>query len=95
MVSSQRKNIVALRKRLRLSRQEFAKLIGVSPMTVSRWERGKARPSKLSQLHIEVADTPITSTGNPLLDAFAAVWKKNYPAMRAILDQPSKVRMPR
>lgn len=40
------KRIKNLRASLNLSQVEFAKLFGVHPITVSNWERGKARPSK-------------------------------------------------
>lgn len=36
------------RKRLGLTGQELATLLGVSISTVSRWETGKSRPSKLA-----------------------------------------------
>lgn len=41
-------NIKALRKRLRLSQDKFAALIGVAPYTVRRWESGKNKPSPLA-----------------------------------------------
>lgn len=37
------------RKRLRLSAEEYAKLVGVSMQTIYHWEQGKSRPRK-SQL---------------------------------------------
>lgn len=38
------RSVRAQRKRLKLSAQEFAKLIGVSSLTVYNWEHGKSRP---------------------------------------------------
>ena len=38
------RSVRAQRKRLKLSAQEFAKLVGVSPLTVYNWEHGKSRP---------------------------------------------------
>jgi len=35
----------ALREQLGLSQSQFAQLMGVHPMTVSKWERGAAFPS--------------------------------------------------
>lgn len=40
------RSVRAQRKRLRLSAQEFARLVGVSPLTVYHWEHGKSRPRK-------------------------------------------------
>lgn len=40
--------ILALRRALKLSQAEFAKRIGISLMTVSRWERGIRKPSPLA-----------------------------------------------
>ena len=36
----------AQRERLGLSQQTYAKLVGVSPMTIYNWESGKGRPNK-------------------------------------------------
>jgi len=38
------RSVRAQRKRLRLSAEEYAKLIGVSAQTVYLWEHGKSRP---------------------------------------------------
>jgi putative transcriptional regulator len=38
-----------LRKRLDLPQTEFGQLLGVHPMTVSRWERGEHRPTPYQQ----------------------------------------------
>lgn len=38
------RSVRAQRKRLKLSAQQFAKLVGVSPLTVYNWEHGKSRP---------------------------------------------------
>jgi putative transcriptional regulator len=39
------KEIVATRRLLKLGQIELASLMGVHPMTVSRWERGKVFPT--------------------------------------------------
>lgn len=42
-----------LRTRAKMSAKQMADYLGVSVMTINRWERGKARPSQLAlrQLH--------------------------------------------
>jgi DNA-binding transcriptional regulator YiaG len=40
------RSVRAQRRRLGLSREDFGKLVGVSPLTVYYWELGKARPTK-------------------------------------------------
>lgn len=40
--------IVALRKRLSLTQEQFAHRIGVTTSSVNRWERGHAEPSRLA-----------------------------------------------
>jgi DNA-binding transcriptional regulator YiaG len=40
------RSVRAQRKRLRLSAEQYAALIGVSPQTVYLWERGKVRPKQ-------------------------------------------------
>jgi DNA-binding transcriptional regulator YiaG len=48
------RSVRAQRKRLKLTAEEYAKLIGVSTQTVYLWERGKVRP-KASQFAALVA----------------------------------------
>ncbi len=43
-----------LRERLGLTQEDFAREVGVSMMTVSRWERGIARPTKLAIKQLDV-----------------------------------------
>ena len=38
-----------LRKKLGLTQEAFAIRLGVSVMTVRRWESGKAKPSRMAQ----------------------------------------------
>lgn len=38
--------VIALRERLGLSQRELASLLEVHPMTVSKWECGRAFPNK-------------------------------------------------
>lgn len=38
-----------IRKKLNLSQEQMASFMGVSPVTVNRWENGKAKPSLMAQ----------------------------------------------
>lgn len=40
------RSVAAQRKRLNLSAADYAKLVGVSPLTIYNWEHGKSRPRK-------------------------------------------------
>jgi DNA-binding transcriptional regulator YiaG len=46
-------DIKAIRKELGLSKSEFARRVGVSFITVSRWERGISEPSPMAKVNIE------------------------------------------
>jgi len=48
--------IKALRKRLGLSQEALAHLIGVSFQTVNRWERGHSKPSSLSMQRLKTLE---------------------------------------
>jgi len=50
MDSTQVKNV---RKTLGLTQPLFGQLLGVHPMTVSKWERGELEPSEYQQLLID------------------------------------------
>jgi len=43
------KSIRRARERLGLSQEEFARRLGVSRVTVTRWENGKRRPSRIAE----------------------------------------------
>ena len=45
--------ILTLRAKLDLSQEEFGKLIGVSLISVSRWERGEFEPTKLVKVRLK------------------------------------------
>jgi DNA-binding transcriptional regulator YiaG len=53
------KSVRAQRRRLGLSTEQYAKLVGVSPLTIHHWEIGKARPRR-AQLIALVAVRGIT-----------------------------------
>lgn len=40
--------ILALRRQLQLTQEQFAHRLGTTVATVNRWERGKVRPSPLA-----------------------------------------------
>jgi DNA-binding transcriptional regulator YiaG len=40
------RSVIAQRKRLKLSAEDYGKLVGVSPLTIYHWEKGTARPRK-------------------------------------------------
>ena len=46
-------DVKGLRERLGLSQPDFAALLGIDPITVSRWERGVAKPSRLALGRLE------------------------------------------
>lgn len=59
------------RKELKMSQTELAKIINVSMMTVSRWERGEQDPSidtlkKLSEIFRCTVDDLISDVPNPM-----------------------------
>ena len=50
MTNDYSKAIVLLRSKLNLSQEEFGKLIGASLVSVSRWERGEFKPTKIVKI---------------------------------------------
>ena len=49
--------IKSIRKKLKLTQEAFAKLLGTTFVTVNRWEQGRAYPSRLYRQEIKkVAD---------------------------------------
>lgn len=46
-------NLIALRKKLGLTQAEMARRLGVSFVTVNRWENGHCRPSPLAKRYID------------------------------------------
>jgi len=45
--------IKELRKRLKLSQEEFAHQLGISVSAIQKWEQGHRRPSKLANRQLE------------------------------------------
>ena len=50
-------DIVAIRLRLNLRQADFARLLGVNPAALNRWEQGKVRPNQSSMAKIAVFRT--------------------------------------
>ncbi len=47
------KLIPELRAAMNVSQEDFAKLLGVSSVTVSRWENGHAKPTKIIKIKLD------------------------------------------
>jgi putative transcriptional regulator len=46
-------DVKSFRKKLRMTSQELATALGVSISTVSRWENGKSKPSRLALIRLQ------------------------------------------
>jgi putative transcriptional regulator len=66
--------ITELRRRLKMTQEEFAHAIGVTVSTVNRWENGHIEPSRLARKAIEglVAQAPSASDYSEASVAFSA-----------------------
>jgi putative transcriptional regulator len=55
--------INALRRRLKMTQEEFAHAIGVTVSTVNRWENGHIEPSRLARKAMDalLAQTPASA----------------------------------
>ncbi len=42
-----------LRSAMNVTQEDLAKIIGVSPISVSRWENGHAKPKKIIQVRLK------------------------------------------
>jgi DNA-binding transcriptional regulator YiaG len=69
------KGLLAQRKRLGLSAESFAKLVGVSGLTIYSWEKGTSRPRK---------------TLLPVLASIRAMGKKEASARLELLSKDGK-----
>lgn len=49
-----------MRKRIGMSREVLAQLLGVAPITVGRWERGESEPTPYQLALIEAFDAALT-----------------------------------
>lgn len=59
-----------MRSRIKLSQEKFAAKIGVSFPTVSRWEKGRAKPSPLAMQKIEEFLRKMGKNGQDLLEEY-------------------------
>ncbi len=50
------RELLALRKRLRLSRPVFARYLRTNPRTLENWEQGRARPNAQAALLIKLVE---------------------------------------
>ena len=49
-------DVKAIRKELRLSEEQFARLLGVRPATVRNWQSGKRRPGGAAFVLLRIAE---------------------------------------
>jgi putative transcriptional regulator len=59
-----------LRQRLELSQEQLAAQLGVSYLTVSRWENGHTNPSPMAQKLLENLVQKLGSRGSDLLKQY-------------------------
>ena len=48
-------DVTAIRKKLKLSQQKFAQLLGISENTLQNWEQGRRRPTGPARVLLRVA----------------------------------------
>ena len=56
-----------IRRQLTLSQEDLARQLGVSYVTVNRWENGQSKPSKLAKGQLEVFCKKMTGQGKLVL----------------------------
>lgn len=65
--------ISEMRKRLQLSRSEFAKLLGVDTRTIYRWENGESVPSGSAEAALLGINQALRTQPDGLTKALAAI----------------------
>lgn len=55
--------IISLREAMGLTQQQFGRKLGVTKMTISRWERGRMRPSRSMVAAIRGLQARLRATG--------------------------------
>ena len=99
---SSAEQVRGIRVSLRLSQQRFAELLGVTVMTVSRWENGSAAPKRLSELFLSflgnvvklharetILDALRKAGSEPLPMVRVLAWLERHPTVLQILDGQS------
>jgi len=59
-----------LREKTGLTQERFATKLGVTLLTINRWENGRARPSPLAMQKVEELLRSMGETGDNLLSEF-------------------------
>jgi len=67
--------IHALRQQLGLTQEKFAAKLGVTCLTVNRWENGRARPSPMALKLIESMLSEMGDCGQDLIERFLKLTK--------------------
>jgi putative transcriptional regulator len=62
--------IRSLREKTGLTQEKFATRLGVTLLTINRWENGRARPSPLAMQRVEELLRSIGNSGDNLLSEF-------------------------
>lgn len=75
-----------MRRRAGMSRETLARLIGVAPITVGRWERGEGRPGAWHAGLLETVGTVLTKRLHQRLQA-AMVTRGEVYALYLLLDE--------
>src|SRR5262249_40159540 len=83
-------NIRALRSKLGLTQARFAELMGVSFVTVSRWENGQSIPSPSALAVITKAEVDGIAAFGPTAEPAASI-DKSEPTFLDFLADPEKV----
>jgi len=64
-----------MRSRLRLTQEQFAHQLGVTYLTVNRWENGHTKPSRLAMKQVEAKLQEMSDQGADLLQQyFGVLW---------------------
>ena len=59
-----------MRKRLRLTQEEFAARLGVTYISINRWENAKTRPSKMAKMLLKTLLLEMGERGSDLLEQY-------------------------
>jgi transcriptional regulator with XRE-family HTH domain len=79
-----------LRKNLSFKIAEFAKMLGVDRVSVSRWENGHEEPAKSTERLIRTTYAIIKHAPEPILDKLAKLFGEDWEK----ISQSYKIKMP-